>query len=160
MAINAKVVEEVNDAIRKLQKVSTQAKRESQSAFRKVAPELINAIKSRAPQSDEPHHRYSNGQIVATYYPGNLRRSFKTLVFRNSPAVFVGPKLDKGGSGGKFKGNRTDGYYAHFVEFGTESQPPRPFVRPAADATGPIVLKKAADLLKQKIESYARSISI
>lgn len=115
---------------------------------------LISAIQGRAPESEAPHSRYKGGRIVATYYPGNLRRAFRTLVFRRSAAVFVGPKLDKAGSGGDFRGNRTDGYYAHWVEFGAPAAglPPRPFVKPAADAAGPLVLRLATEFLKRKIE--------
>lgn len=146
--------EEINTLIRRLRKVSTTARLESQNAFKEAAPVLISAIQGRAPESEAPHSRYKSGRIVATYYPGNLRRAFRTLVFRRSAAVFVGPKLDKAGSGGDFRGNRTDGYYAHWVEFGAPAAglPPRPFVKPAADAAGPLVLRLATEFLKRKIE--------
>ena len=155
MAVNNAVQEEINDLIRKLRRVSTIAKQESQQAFKDAAPVLVSAIRGRAPESDVPHSRYNGGRLVATYYPGNLRRAFRTLVFRRSAAVFVGPKLDKAGSGGDFKGNRTDGYYAHWVEFGAPAAglPPRPFVKPAADAAGPLVLRLATEFLKRKIEA-------
>lgn len=149
------IQEEINGLIHKLRRVSTTAKKDSQQAFKEAAPLLVSAIQGRAPESDAPHSRYSGGRIVATYYPGNLRRSFRTLVFRRSAAVFVGPKLDKAGGKGDFRGNRTDAYYAHFVEFGAPAAglPPRPFVRPAAEAAGPIVLRLATEFLKRKIES-------
>lgn len=149
---------EVDALVRRLRRVSTTAKRESQRAFKEAAPVLISAIQGRAPQSDEPHSRYSGGRIVATYYPGNLRRAFRTLVFRRSAAVFVGPKLDKGGSGGDFKGNRTDAYYAHFQEFGAPASglPPRPFVKPAVDAAGGLTLRLATEFLKRKIDQASR----
>lgn len=156
---------------KKLYEVSDNAKKESQNAFKQAAPLLISAIQARAPESDEPHFRYNTpklsdklrapngmGKIVATYMPGNLRRSFKTLVFRKSAAVYVGPKLDKRGSGGVFTGSRVDGYYAHWMEFGAPEigLQPRPFVRPAAESAGPVVLRLATQLLKREIESKAR----
>lgn len=146
---------EVNDIIRRLRRVSVSAKKDSQDAFKQAAPVLISAIQGRAPESEEPHSRYSGGRIVATYYPGNLRRAFRTLQFRRSAAVFVGPKLDKGGTGGEFRGRRADAYYAHFIEFGAPAAglPPRPFVKPAADAAGTLTLRLATEFLKRKIEA-------
>ena len=146
---------EINDLIRRLRRVSTTAKKDSQQAFKQATPVLISAIHGRAPESEAPHSRYSGGRIAATYYPGNLRRAFRTLIFRRSAAVFVGPKLDKAGSGGDFKGNRADAYYAHWIEFGAPAAglPPRPFVKPAADAAGPLVLRLATEFLKRKIEA-------
>lgn len=146
---------EVNDLLRKLRRVSNTAKRDSQRAFKEAAVPLISAIRGRAPQSDEPHSRYSGGQIVATYYPGNLRRAFRTLTFRRSAAVFVGPKLDKGGAGGEFRGARADAYYAHWIEFGAPAAglSPRPFVKPAVDAAGGLTLRLATEFLKRKIEA-------
>jgi len=146
---------EINDLIRKLYRVSDTAKRASQQAFREAAPVLISAIQARAPESGEPHNRYSGGQVKATYYPGNLRRAFRTLQFRRSAAIFVGPRLDKSGSGGEFRGSRADAYYAHWVEFGAPAAglPPNPFVKPAADAVGAFTLRLATEFLKRKIEA-------
>lgn len=151
------IQKEVNDLIRRLRKVSTTAKKGSQQAFREAAPVLISAIQGRAPESEAPHSRYSGGKIVATYHQGNLRRAFRTLVFRRSAAVFVGPKLDKGGSGGEFRGNRADAYYAHWIEFGAPAAglPPRPFVAPAVDAAGGLTLRLATEFLKRKIDRVA-----
>lgn len=159
--------QEINDLIRALRKVSETAKKSSQKAFKEAAGPLISAIKARAPQSEKAHHRYStskisgkikapkgSGNIVATYRPGNLQRSFKTLTFRSSAAVFIGPKLAKGNNKGTFAGAKTDGYYAHWVEFGAPGQniAPSPFVRPAVDAAGEITLKIAVELLKREIQ--------
>lgn len=172
MAINAnqETLREIAELRKKLYAISDNAKKQSQTAFRKAAPILIDAIQSRAPQSDAPHSRYDTpkiaghlrapngmGQIVATYTPGNLKRSFKTLVFRKSAAVYVGPKVDKRGSGGTFTGTRTDGYYAHWMEYGAPEAniPPRPFVRPAVDAAGEPTLRLATQYLKKEIEKAA-----
>jgi len=156
--MDAQLQHEIDDLLRKLRKVSTTAKKESQQAFREVSPILISAIQARAPESEKRHYRYKGGHIAATYYPGNLRRSFRTLTFRRSAAVFVGPRLDKAGSGGEFRGSRADAYYAHWVEFGAPAAgiPARPFVKPAAEAAGPVVLRLATETLKRKIENAVR----
>lgn len=152
--------EEVNYAIRQLGKVARQSKTDGRVALRKAAKPLIASARSKAPQSDEPHHRYLNGEMVATYYPGNLRRSIRALTFRRSGAVFVGPNLAGSGWKGVFQGNKVDGYYAHMVEFGTSNQRPQPFMRPTAREVGPAALKIAVAEIKKQIETYANSIAI
>lgn len=96
---------------------------------------FASTAESAAPQSKYKHHRYDipkatksirspngMGQKVATYYPGNLARSFHVMKFKQAASkVFVGSKLDKRGSRGIFSGSRTDGYYMHWVEEGTKS---------------------------------------
>jgi len=161
---------EIGALMKKLYSVSDTAKKRSQSAFKEAAPILISAIQARAPQSDAPHYRYDtpkianklrapngSGKIVATYMPGNLKRSFKTLVFRRSAAVFVGPKVDKRGSGGVFAGARADGYYAQWMEYGAPEAgiAPVPFVRPAVDAAGAQTLRFASELLRREINKAA-----
>lgn len=169
--IDIQLEREIEQLKKKLSAISVTAKKDSQKAFKEAAPILIAAIQSRAPESEEPHYRYKTpkilgrlrapnglGRIIATYMPGNLKRSFKTLVFRKSAAVFVGPKLDKKGGGGTFTGNRVDGFYAHWMEYGAPEAgiPPQPFVRPAADAAGGQTLKFAVELLKRAIERTAK----
>lgn len=73
------------------------------------------------------------GNVVATYEPGNLKLSMQVLKFRRSKALFVGAKVMKRNPSGTFgKGRRADGWYAHFIEFGTKRAKARPFMRPAA----------------------------
>lgn len=146
---------EIDVLMRKLNQVSDRARRDSQKALGEGAKPLIAAIKAAAPVSDGVHYR--KGEMRIAYHPGNLRRGIKKLIFRRSPAVFVGPKLDKTASAVEYKGNKVDAYYAHFVEFGTVNQPPRPFVRPAAAAVGPAAINIAAKALKREIEKYTKT---
>lgn len=95
---------------------------------------LASAAEAAAPRSKKPHIRYSTrkltkklrapkgyGTPTAIYYPGNLARSFKVFHFKRAKSkVFVGANLNRG-SKGTFKGNRTDGWYLHFVEDGTKA---------------------------------------
>jgi len=152
---------DVNELVRKLNKVANNAKRESQSAFREGAKPLVEAIKAGAPVSDEEHYRYLGGKVVATYTPGNLKRSIRTMTFRRSGAVFVGPKFSSSsGSKGVFSGNRTDPWYAHIMEleYGLSGKRPQPFIRPAAASTGPTALRIATVSLKRKIDAYANRL--
>lgn len=132
--------------------------KERQKILKQSAKILQKAAKANIPQSDEQHFRYSTnkiskslktpkglGNVVAVYNPGNLRRSIRTLVFRRSDSVFVGPKLAKKRSYGVFRGGRVDGYYAHFLEFGTRHFSGIGYMRRAVDSTASKVLKDMVD---------------
>jgi HK97 gp10 family phage protein len=128
--------------------------KERRKILRQSAKILQKAAKANIPQSDAEHFRYATnkisksmrtpkglGNVVAVYHPGNLRRAIRTLTFRRSSAVFVGPKLAKKSSYGVFRGGRVDGYYAHFMEFGTRNFSGLGYMRRAVDATANQVLK-------------------
>ncbi len=156
--MDQRLQKEINELTAKLRKISLSARKDSQAIFKQAAGPLVSAIQGRAPESEKPHSRWLKGKKVATYYPGNLARSFQVLIFNQSPAVFVGPKVNKTGPHGDFKGSRVDGYYAHWIEFGAPGAgiPPRPFVKPAVQAAGPVALRIATELLKREIEKNAR----
>jgi len=163
---------EITDLMRKLKSVGNHGRKAAKEAFTDASGILIAAIQGRAPISDAPHHRYSTpkignrsraprgmGKKVATYMPGNLKRSFKVLPFRRSSAVWIGPKVAKGNPSGVFSGLRTDAYYAAMVEFGTRRTSAQPFVRPAVAAGGSTTLRIATVALKKKLEQFTKSIS-
>ena len=93
---------EVAQAIKKLRSLKKElSKRELQKPLRESAKILVKEARSNIPKSSKVHHRYSTakvvgkirapkgfGKIVATYYPGNLRRSLRVLTFRKSKNVF------------------------------------------------------------------------
>lgn len=164
--MNTELQSELNTLIRTLQGLTPAATKQSKKLLTEAAGPLVAAIQGRAPVSDKPHKRYKSskgtkrapkgtGQVVATYYPGNLKRSFGVLRFRRSKAVFVGPKAT--GNSGDFRGRRADGYYAHMVEFGTKKASATPFVAPAVNAVGGTVLRFATELFRREILTYAKS---
>lgn len=112
----------------------------------------IQAARQRAPISSEPHSRYSGGVEVRTYDPGNLRRSIGNITSKNRkyPNILVGPK-----AGAKKK---YDGFYGHFVEFGTVNMPAQPFMRPAYESTGQGVGDGTADKVARKIEKILQKL--
>lgn len=156
MAIAGNIQEEINVLVKRIYSTMDGARRQSQKVFKESAKPMVQAIQARAPVSDEPHDRYNGGKVVATYHSGNLRRSIKVLTFRRSKAVFVGAKLAEQGSGGVFRGNRTDGYYLHMVEFGTINQGPQPFFRPGVAQTKEAVLRSMVVGMKRQIDNYAQ----
>ena len=152
MAIANNIQDEVNDLVRKLYRVSDRAKRDSRAAFRTAAKPLIAAIKAKAPvYKGGPSHTMRG----VVYKKGNLRKSIKALVFRNSSAIFIGPKMAK-----RRGATMPDGWYAHLMEFeyGLSGKRPQPFIRPAAAQHGPAALQSATKILRTKINSYAQAI--
>lgn len=122
-------------------------------ALSPVADMVASAIASRAPVSKAVHYRYKKGQgRVAEYHPGNLKRSVQRMFFPRSRDPWVGAKLSKGSPIGVFSGSRVDGFYAHFVEYGTARMAPRPFFAPALAAVSPQALNEAVRIMKNLIE--------
>lgn len=107
---------------------------------------IVQSAKAKVPVSTKPHKRYNTkGKVVATYYPGNLKRSIGIVSFKEKKGkiTFVGPRLYKKDSYGDFKGNKIDGWYGHFMEYGTaQGQRAQPYMRPAYDETKETVKKK------------------
>lgn len=143
---------DVDKTIQRIRVLADKTIASANPILRAASRPLVNEIKRRAPVSKEEHSRYQNGQIVATYRPGNLRRSFRVLRFSRSPSLFVGPKVGSDAA--------ADGYYAHWQEFGAPAAgiPPRPFVAPAEQAAGPTVLRLASEALKKQIQLTAKNL--
>lgn len=159
MALDARFQAELNEAIRKIRGVAPMIKKDVQADLTEASGILVSAVQARAPQSDKAHFRYNTakvnkgirapkgkGTIKAVYMPGNLKKSFRTLKFRRSEAVFVGPKVGN---------TMPDGYYAHFSEFGTRNQPAQGYVKQAVSAAGRTTLDFAIKLIQRRIEKYA-----
>lgn len=118
-----------------------------------------SAAESAAPKGSRVHKRYSTakvnksmrapkgmGTVVATYSPGNLARSMQVLKLRRTKsAVYVGANLARGGAKGNFGGMRTDGYYLHMVEWGTNKWGGKPFFMATWNRSRPRVLKIMLD---------------
>ena len=149
---------EVNALIFELQRLSAAIQKGIKGDLKAPARELVSAIQARAPKGKKTHSRYNKGirkagkgkgKVVATYKPGNLKRSFRILgkLRPMKAGVMVGPLL-----GGKV----TDGYYAHFVEFGAANvnggvRPARNFVESAVQSVGPRVTQAIADIIGNRI---------
>lgn len=137
-----------------LERRGRRAMAQRREALAPIGDFVAAAIAGRAPISDRPHYRYKKGQgKVATYFPGNLRRSVKRLPLRRTRDVWVGPFLDKTNAGGIYSSDaKVDGYYAHFVEYGTVRAPAQPFVDAGLATAAPIALRLAVDAMKKLIE--------
>jgi len=152
---------EINDVIRGLQLLTAQMKKDVNNDLKGPADLLASAIKARTPVSSKSHSRYrrkgkkgtrarkGSGVIVATYRPGNLQKSFRSLskLRRIRLGVMVGPLL-----GGK----RIDGYYAHFVNNGVtmtngKTRAGKRFVEAAIAAAGPVAALGAKYMMKDGV---------
>ncbi len=147
MNVKLEEIEGFDKLQRELKRADDKVKRrELLKLIRSTTRPTIQAARSRAPISSEPHERYSGGQVVRTYDPGNLRRSIGNITSksRQYPSILVGPR-----AGAKKK---NDGFYGHFVEFGTVNQPAQPFMKPAYESTGQGASRTLADKVAKKIE--------
>lgn len=167
---------DMRELIEKLRRIPKELDREERKKIlRYAAIPLVDAAQRLAPVSDSVHYRYSTPKLsnkmrapkgkgvkIAKYEPGNLRGAIGELKhgpFRKSPNLFVGVKRGRRGSRGTFGRNKFDGYYAHFVEFGTVHQRARPFMRPAFEMTKAQVLKRIRLGLQVKLRKYARRMA-
>ncbi|GIV35454.1 MAG: hypothetical protein KatS3mg031_2989 [Chitinophagales bacterium] len=139
-------IKDVEKALRDIPKAL--ARKKVKKALEEASRPIVEGAKSRVPVAERVVKRYKplsagkraargKGNVVAEYYPGNLKRAIRILrggKFSKSSAVFIGPKVQKRGQGaGKFSGNRVDAWYFHFIERGTMHMRARPFLRPAFD---------------------------
>lgn len=152
---------QVNGAVKTLEKLFYNFEQERKTMLTDAAQPMVDAMRQGAPEGAKIHIRYPSkpkgtprapkgqGRPIATYYKGNLKKSFQILdLKRATQSVVVGAKLAKGQGKGVFGGSKFDAYYLHWVEFGHGKVAPKPFVRPAIISASPAVIKrmmKAAD---------------
>lgn len=147
---------EIDALMKEFYELSSNIAKDRMSILNASSKILVSEIKSNVPIGGKVHKRYStpkviksrrakkgSGVVVATYFPGNLRFSFRSMKFRRSKsAVFVGAVLAKGEAHGVFSNSaKADGYYAHMVDRGTKKKAARPFMERSVAAAGPGVLE-------------------
>ncbi len=113
----------VRDLERRLNKVGRTLDRKTRfEIIRPVVKSLVvPRARALAPRARKTIIRYIDGIKVAWYTPGNLIRSLKTLTFSRSWAVFAGTIWRQKSFWGTFNSEvRSDGWYGHFLEFGTQ----------------------------------------
>lgn len=152
--MDAQLQADLNKALKALKGVEPFIRKSGKEDLREAAKILSTAVAIRTPIGTKVHRRYprrtgkkagkGSGNVLATYKPGNLRKSIRVLNFRRSSAAFVGAKL----------GKNPDGYYAHMVERGTTTQPAQEFFKKAIASAGNATLNKAIQLLSRRIQSY------
>lgn len=154
---------DVSKIIRRLNRLPKEYDKARRSLLKRAAKPVVKAIKGKVRVGTKPHKRYTkDGKHVATYYPGNLKRSIRTLRFKGSKDLFVGPRLArKGSSHGSFRGNKVDGYYGHIVEYGSIKQSSKPFMRPGFRASkaraARIIQIGSSKILRQYARRYRTS---
>jgi hypothetical protein len=117
--------EDIKNLVNELKTWSENLQLDSRKILKPAGEVVAQEIQRKTPVSRRRHYRYADGDRVATYYPGNLRRSIRDLDLRRTNAVFIGPKL--GSSKGTFSGARVDGWYAQIVDRGAPAagRPPK-----------------------------------
>lgn len=104
----------------KVRKIARPASKIAVTYLRKNAIQRGDTAKKTPPGYFKPKKRYRDGE-TAIYYKGNAKRSMKNMAFRKSYFMHVGAKVNTSASaGGVFNsGYKTDGYYNHFLQYGT-----------------------------------------
>lgn len=148
--INRDLARQVNAIVNRIEHFSHVMEGESKKMMNKAAGVVVKKARQKAPTGKKPHTRYNKkGEKIATYYPGNLKKSIKVLrKLRRARNLWVGPE-----SGLKVK---NDGYYAHMVEYGTVNFPAKPFMRPAYEESKPEVVKIITNGVNDVIKKYGK----
>ena len=160
-----KLSKEIRDILKTLNKLPIDIKKERKRILRKAAKPLVLAAQGKAPvmRSRRKVTITLKGGEKVTYYPGNLRLSLKTIEFRKSPAVFVGPKVVKrrnaGEEYGKSRG-KVDAFYAAMIEYGTSKMPAQPFMRPAYEATKAQVAAIVKSEVEKLVDAFGRKHAV
>ena len=149
---------------KKLEKLSEDLQKDGLKKMKKagrIARDAARANLSSKVKNNTPTKRYdAAGNHVATYYPGNLQRSIRVLPLRKAKfSVHIGAFMPKRKSRGDFRGNRVDGWYAHFVERGTAKWKDKDgykFMDKAFNQTNPIMKAKILNDLKDIVEAHDR----
>lgn len=178
---------EIRQLMRTLYEVSSDLKNQRREILEQGARPVVEFARAHAPVGIKVHFRYNtpkaaksmrtpkgSGVIEATYRPGNLRASIKAMFFRRAQSsVFIGPVRARNPrgvfgpeysftyDGGIVAAARSDGYYAHWVEFGVPDVgiPPSPFMRPAvaaAPAGQQIIKNKLREAVLRAARKYAK----
>ena len=151
ISINQPELNALYEKLKNLGAIDTVKKR--RDLLRPAAQLMIDEAKKLVPQSNNPHHRYKDGKIVATYFPGNLRRSLQILGNKGklTGSIIAGPKrAPEGKTSGKFSGRRVDGWYAGIVER------KKPYLRPAYQSKKDAAEKLIIEKMKQEINNAIR----
>jgi HK97 gp10 family phage protein len=120
--------------------------------LRRNAKAVVKAAKGNVPVAKKTVKRYINGKVVATYTPGNLKRSIGVLPLRKTSSVFVGPR-----AGERYK---NDGWYGHFVENGTAFQKGVNYMHKAYLTTKNVVLDGIKRDVQTILKQYIRKNKI
>jgi hypothetical protein len=141
---------DISDVVQELEKLASRlTKQELKKATHKSVGIFIKTAKQMAPVGSKIHHRYAGGRRVATYYPGNIRRSIGILKLRNKNITYIGHRLSKKGEAhGVFRSNKHDGYYGHIVEYEQQAH-----IYPAWEATRAQVYENLAQEVKRILQT-------
>lgn len=105
----------------KVRKIARPASKIAVNHLRKGAIVRGDTAKKTPPSYFLPKKRKRKGE-TAIYHKGNARRSMRNFAFRKSYFMHVGAKVNQGaGAGGTFNsGNKVEGFYNYFLQYGTK----------------------------------------
>lgn len=123
----------------------------------KAAEPTLQAMKAKAPVADGPYYRWNKSKGKHLVQPGRTANS-PGISIKLNPANRRDER-DKAKSFGEVHVGSTRGSAAHFQEYGTANHPPRPYLRPAWEATKQGALKILERELGNEIEKAATRLA-
>ena len=125
--INMQVIG-MDEVVRKFRNLPENIRKaETEKVFRAASRQMLKALRAAAPVANKVIKRYSGGKVAATYTPGNLGRSIGYLPTKDKMKFYtrITPLVG-------YK-RKNDGYYAHFIEGGTDKMTPKPWFHNTAN---------------------------
>ena len=171
--------QEAKEVSKKLQGLLKQYDRKTRrKIYRKAAKPVVKSAKNNAPVGTPKRGsiyggavslRYDTpkltskirapkgkGRIKARYFPRNLSKAIRVLIFRTASFIYVGPKYRRTNTSGDFgKGSRVDGYYAHML-YGSAKEFFKRVMAPAARANQKAVETTIGKEVLKIADTYAK----
>tara|TARA_R110000751_G_scaffold77905_3_gene157050 strand:- start:180 stop:641 length:462 start_codon:yes stop_codon:yes gene_type:complete len=149
MAIQRIKIEGIEELTKQIMNLSDDKmkRRELLKILRRQAKPLLASIKSKAPVADKP--------ITVkgiTYKPENLKKSFVTKTGKSKQYPHVVVKPDSG------KTAKYDGWYIHFLAYGTNHIQGDDFIKKGADEKLPTISVTASEELRRYVVKKTKQI--
>jgi HK97 gp10 family phage protein len=122
------------------------AKAALRKALRAAAKPIQKQGVANAPVRQEPYPAGTKNRS-----PGTLRKNIKVRAMRRSRKG-IGIMVSSSGQKNVFAG---DAYYGGFLEYGTATISPRPFMRPAFDSKKDVAKLSAIEVMQTEIEKVS-----
>lgn len=153
MTIEIRGLREIQDAMRELPK---RINRNMLDQGLLTGARIVrDEAKARVPLLREPDARRRRGTLQRAIRAGRVRPQGYAAAVWVRVRKLTGKQIARFKAKGKGKGsqNPNDPFYWAFVEFGTSTQPARPFMRPAFEARKVEAVNKSVGYFRQRVQA-------
>ena len=130
--------------------------KELDAALKKLGIDLERKVAKSAVRAGANVVAKEARRLVRVGKTGILRRSIRVISRSRRQGDAVASVITR--SGKKFQATKSDGWYAHFLEFGTIHNAARPFMRPAVDGKKAEAIQAMADKIAERIAKLANPV--